>query len=79
MRLHWLVLCDTNGGTLPEGIAEAVEAVKGAFSVPIGIHTHNDGELAVANTLAAILKGATQVQGTINAWIGERCRERRPL
>jgi 2-isopropylmalate synthase len=68
----WLVLCDTNGGTLPEGIAEAVEAVKQAFSVPIGIHTHNDGELAVANTLAAIARGATQVQGTING-IGERC------
>jgi 2-isopropylmalate synthase len=68
----WLVLCDTNGGTLPEEIAAAVEAVKAAFSVPIGIHTHNDGELAVANTLAAVLKGATQVQGTING-IGERC------
>ncbi len=69
---NWLALCDTNGGTLPEGIAEAVEAVKRAFSVPIGIHTHNDGELAVANTLAAIARGATQVQGTING-IGERC------
>ena len=68
----WVVLCDTNGGTLPEEIAAAVEAVRGAISVPIGIHTHNDGELAVANTLSAVLKGATQVQGTING-IGERC------
>ena len=68
----WLILCDTNGGTLPEGIADAVAAVRAAFSVPVGIHTHNDGELAVANTLAAIRQGATQVQGTING-IGERC------
>ena len=69
---HWLVLCDTNGGTLPEGVAAAVAEVVRAFSVPVGIHTHNDGELAVANTLAAIRQGATQVQGTING-IGERC------
>ena len=69
----WLILCDTNGGALPEGVAEAVEAVARAFpSVPIGIHTHNDGGLAVANTLAAVRRGATQVQGTING-IGERC------
>ncbi|RUL88925.1 citramalate synthase [Tautonia sociabilis] len=68
----WIVLCDTNGGTLPEQIADAVDAVKAAVSVPIGIHTHNDGELAVANTLAAVRRGATQVQGTING-IGERC------
>ena len=68
----WLVLCDTNGGTLPEGIAAAVRSVVQAFSLPVGIHTHNDGELAVANTLAAIREGATQVQGTING-IGERC------
>ena len=68
----WLVLCDTNGGRLPEEVAEAVEHARRAFSVPIGIHTHNDGELAVANTLAAIRQGATQVQGTING-IGERC------
>lgn len=68
----WLVLCDTNGGSMPEEIAEAVaEAVK-AVAVPIGIHTHNDCDLAVANTLAAVAKGAAQVQGTING-IGERC------
>jgi len=68
----WLALCDTNGGRLPEEVAEAVDEVRRAFSVPIGIHTHNDGELAVANTLAAVARGATQVQGTING-IGERC------
>ncbi|MDG2220291.1 MAG: citramalate synthase [Rubripirellula sp.] len=71
----WMVLCDTNGGTLPERIAEvtraAIEGVK-EYGVQIGIHCHNDGELAVANTLAAVDAGATQVQGTING-IGERC------
>ncbi len=69
---RWIVLCDTNGGALPEEVADAVEEVRRAVSVPIGIHTHNDGDLAVANTLAAIAQGATQVQGTING-IGERC------
>ncbi len=69
---RWIVLCDTNGGTLPEQVAEAVQVVRKELSVPIGIHTHNDGELAVANTLAAVRSGATQVQGTING-IGERC------
>jgi 2-isopropylmalate synthase len=69
----WLILCDTNGGTLPEQVAEAVAEVARAFpSVKVGIHTHNDGELAVANSLAAVRAGATQVQGTING-IGERC------
>lgn len=70
-----LVLCDTNGGTLPERIAQvtaaAIEGTKD-FNVQIGIHTHNDGELAVANSLAAVDAGAVQVQGTING-IGERC------
>ncbi len=50
----WLVLCDTNGGALPEQVSAAMVAVRSAFSIPIGIHTHNDGELAVANTLAAV-------------------------
>ncbi|MFO0960527.1 MAG: citramalate synthase [Isosphaeraceae bacterium] len=69
----WLVLCDTNGGTLPEQIAEAVGAVRRAFpEALLGIHPHNDGELAVANALAAVRSGAKQVQGTING-IGERC------
>ncbi len=69
---RWIILCDTNGGALPEEVAEALTQVRKAVDVPIGIHTHNDGELAVANTLAAIRQGATQIQGTING-IGERC------
>ncbi|MDP3878862.1 MAG: citramalate synthase [Dehalococcoidales bacterium] len=67
-----LVLCDTNGGTLPDDITTAVEAAKRLVSVPLGIHAHNDTEAAVANTLAAVKAGATQVQGTINGY-GERC------
>jgi 2-isopropylmalate synthase len=66
-----LVLCDTNGGTMPAEIAAIVEAAK-SCGVPLGIHAHNDMELAVANTLAAVQAGATQVQGTINGY-GERC------
>ena len=68
----WIVLCDTNGGALPDEVADAVSAVRASIAVPLGIHTHNDGDLAVANTLAAVKEGATQVQGTING-IGERC------
>ncbi|MBV8487363.1 MAG: citramalate synthase, partial [Planctomycetaceae bacterium] len=68
----WIVLCDTNGGSLPEEVAEATSAVGREISVPLGIHTHNDGDLAVANSLAAIRRGARQVQGTING-LGERC------
>jgi len=67
-----VVLCDTNGGSLPEQIAEAVEAARRRLSVQIGIHTHNDAGLAVANSLAAVRHGAVHVQGTING-IGERC------
>jgi len=67
-----MVLCDTNGGALLSNIAEAIRAVKQITNVPIGIHTHNDSELAVANTLEAVKFGATQVQGTINGY-GERC------
>ena len=69
---RWIVLCDTNGGNLPEQVAAAVDAVRRVTSVAIGIHTHNDCDLAVANTLAAVGRGATQVQGTMNG-IGERC------
>lgn len=65
-------LCDTNGGRLPEQIAEAVQAARDALSVPVGIHCHNDSDVAVANSLAAVDAGAVQVQGTING-IGERC------
>ncbi|MFC1965051.1 citramalate synthase [Chloroflexota bacterium] len=67
-----LVLCDTNGGTLPDEIVIAVEAAGNLTSVPLGIHAHNDSGLAVANTLAAVQAGARQVQGTINGY-GERC------
>ncbi|HTM22203.1 MAG TPA: citramalate synthase [Kofleriaceae bacterium] len=68
-----LVLCDTNGGSLPWRIEEVVRQVAGtALGMPLGIHCHNDAELAVANTLAAVRAGAGQVQGTINGY-GERC------
>ncbi|WP_413172497.1 citramalate synthase [Anabaena azotica] len=87
---EWLVLCDTNGGTLPHEITEIVKNVvlgtedwglgtgnteKTLTQSPlpqIGIHTHNDSEMAVANALAAVLAGAKMVQGTINGY-GERC------
>jgi 2-isopropylmalate synthase len=67
-----LVLCDTNGGTLPEEIIAAVKDVKKVSAAPLGIHAHNDSELAIANTLAAVREGVLQVQGTINGF-GERC------
>jgi 2-isopropylmalate synthase len=68
----WIVLCETNGGRLPGEIREALTQVNRAVKTPLGIHCHNDGELAVANTLAAVEMGVTQVQGTINGF-GERC------
>ncbi|MDA8189397.1 MAG: citramalate synthase [Dehalococcoidales bacterium] len=68
----WLVLCDTNGGTLTSHVAEIVKAVAAAIDAPLGIHAHNDAELAVANTLAAVDGGASLVQGTMNGY-GERC------
>jgi 2-isopropylmalate synthase len=86
---EWLVLCDTNGGTLPHEVSESVQTVNshlssvlcqklmtndaGQRTIPqIGIHTHNDSDMAVANALAAVMAGATMVQGTINGY-GERC------
>ena len=66
-----LVLCDTNGGTLPSYIAPLVAEVKARFGLPVGIHCHNDSGVAVANTLAAVEAGAVHVQGTING-LGER-------
>jgi 2-isopropylmalate synthase len=69
---HWLVLCDTNGGTLPGDLVEIVRVVKGAVTAPLGIHVHNDAECAVANSLAAAAEGVGQIQGTINGF-GERC------
>ena len=67
-----ICMCDTNGGNLPEQIVEAVTALQNAVKCRVGIHCHNDCELAVANSLAAVKVGAVQVQGTING-IGERC------
>ncbi len=76
---RWLVLCDTNGGTLPARIAEVVDALiagtAGTKAFPgtqLGIHTHNDTEQAVAGSLAAVEAGACQIQGTLNG-LGERC------
>lgn len=77
---EWLVLCDTNGGTLPQEISQIVADVvreiainPGDSSLPqLGIHAHNDGGTAVANSLAAVVEGARMVQGTINGY-GERC------
>jgi 2-isopropylmalate synthase len=76
---EWLVLCDTNGGTLPQEIATITAAVHTWLqsqtpdpSVGLGIHTHNDSGTAVANAMAAVAAGATMVQGTINGY-GERC------
>jgi 2-isopropylmalate synthase len=69
---HWLVLCDTNGGTLPADLVEILRAVKTAVKTPLGIHVHNDAECAVANSLAAVAEGVGQVQGTMNGF-GERC------
>ncbi len=67
-----VVLCDTNGGTLPWEIERILREMKPALNHPFGIHTHNDSECAVVNSLTAIREGAMQVQGTING-VGERC------
>ena len=67
-----LVLCDTNGGSLPDDIKKATSNVCKNFTQRIGIHCHNDSGLAVANTITAVLAGVTHVQGTING-VGERC------
>ena len=67
-----LVLCDTNGGNIPDDIADVTRRVVAEFDVPIGIHAHNDADLATANTLSAVDSGASHVQGTVNG-VGERC------
>ena len=70
---RWVVLCDTNGGTLPHEVAEIVgEVARHVPGTQLGIHTHNDTENAVANTLAAVRAGARQIQGALNG-LGERC------
>ncbi|MFZ3208124.1 MAG: citramalate synthase [Geobacteraceae bacterium] len=67
-----IILCDTNGGTLPFELLEIIEEVRKHITTPLGIHTHNDSECAVANSLHAVDHGIVQVQGTINGF-GERC------
>lgn len=67
-----IILCDTNGGSLPEEVTKIVKDVKKKIKIQLGIHTHNDQDLAVANSLAAINAGCIQVQGTFNG-LGERC------
>jgi 2-isopropylmalate synthase len=68
----WIAMCDTNGGSLPSFVAEVVGVVKKTVATPLGIHPHNDSDVAVANAFAAVEAGCTQVQGTMNGW-GERC------
>ena len=73
--VEWIALCDTNGGTLPHEVTQSVtEIVKVMPEIEgkLGIHTHNDSGTAVANAIAAVMSGATMVQGTINGY-GERC------
>lgn len=67
-----IVFCDTNGGSTPTEIYQMVSNIKSQLNVKLGIHAHNDGELAVANSLAAVESGITHIQGTING-VGERC------
>jgi len=67
-----LVLCDTNGGTMPWEIESIIASVRKQIELPLGIHAHNDAGLAVANSLAAVQAGVSQIQGTVNGY-GERC------
>lgn len=67
-----IVLCDTNGGTMPFELENIIKVVKDKFNTPLGIHSHNDSEMAIANTILAVRLGCEQVQGTINGY-GERC------
>ncbi|VAX35780.1 (R)-citramalate synthase [hydrothermal vent metagenome] len=67
-----IILCDTNGGVLPNDVTKIINEIKNDIIVPLGIHTHNDMQLAVANSLAAINAGCVHVQGTFNG-LGERC------
>ena len=67
-----MVLCDTNGGTLPHEVSAIMGKVMEGIDRPVGIHAHNDCGLALANSLAAVQAGATMVQGTVNGY-GERC------
>jgi 2-isopropylmalate synthase len=68
----WVTMCDTNGGSLPSFLVDVIGVVRKTIPTRLGIHSHNDSDLAVANALAAVEAGCTQVQGTMNGW-GERC------
>ncbi len=67
-----VILCDTNGGTLPSDVIGVIGFLKGTLDIPLGIHCHNDSDLAVANTVCAVQAGIDHIHGTING-IGERC------
>jgi 2-isopropylmalate synthase len=67
-----LVLCDTNGGTMPQEVAAIMDALPRSDLAPLGGHFHNDGGVAIANSMSAVDHGAVHIQGTINGW-GERC------
>jgi 2-isopropylmalate synthase len=71
-KADWIVLCDTNGGTFPDEVQSVVKEVKRKIAVPLGIHVHNDSEVAVANSILAVKEGVAMVHGTINGY-GERC------
>ena len=71
-KADWIILCDTNGGTLPDEMQSIIREVKKNIKSPLGIHTHNDTEMAVANTILAVKEGIRMVHGTINGY-GERC------
>lgn len=71
-HVDWIVLCDTNGGTLPDEVQSIIKEVKKKITVPLGIHAHNDAEMAVANTILAVKEGIQMVHGTMNGY-GERC------
>jgi 2-isopropylmalate synthase len=71
-KVDCIVLCDTNGGTLPLELSAIIDEVRKSVAIPLGIHTHNDSDCAVANTLCAVDRGVVHVQGTINGF-GERC------
>jgi len=67
-----IILCDTNGGSLPQEVRQIITEIRHKIDIPLGIHVHNDLDLAVANSIAAVEMGCTQVQGTFNG-LGERC------
>ncbi len=71
-QVDTIILCDTNGGTLPSEVGEIIRTVQKQVSLPLGIHAHNDADMAVANSIAAVQLGMRHVQGTINGY-GERC------